>query len=198
LYKRSAVAIVGLAAVFVGVSWDSIAGPAPDSAGTEVYSACRRAAEIPSPPEPYDLSASRFDAELARVPEVALIPTGSHERLFRERGGNGEHPVLAMFDNRPDLRGLPVLRDDECHGLACVAAVARTLRPTLGETVQFLGTRAGSRLRRGDDMPRFAPAPRRRHAHLGPPGCRKNRGSSPDAALADVPVRKGRSPGDHD
>jgi hypothetical protein len=154
LYKRSAVAIVGLTALFVGVSWDSIAGPASDSSGTEVCSACRRAADIPSPPpEPYDLNASRFDAELARVPEVSLIPPGSHERLFRERGGNGEHPVLALFDSRPDFRGLPVLRDEDCHGLACVAAVARTLRPTLGETVQFLSTRAGSRLRRADDMP---------------------------------------------
>ena len=124
LYKRSAVAAFGLAALFVGASWDSIAGPASESGGC---TACRRAADFPSPPpEPYDLSASRFDAELVRVPEVSLIPPGSRERLFRDRRGS-DHPVLAMFDSRPDFRGLPVLRDDECHGLACVADVARTL-----------------------------------------------------------------------
>jgi len=152
LYKRSAVATVGLAALFVGLSWDSIAGPASESDATEV---CRSgSSHVPSPPpEPYDLSASRFDAELARVPEVGLLPTGSRERLFRTRGTGGDHPALAMFDSRSDLRGLPVLREEDCLGLACVSHVSKTLRPQLGATSEFLSTRAGSRLHRSGDSP---------------------------------------------
>src|SRR5207244_5948446 len=126
----SAVATVGLAALFVGVSWDSIAGPASESAVAEVCCACPGAANVPSPPpEPYDLSASRFDAELARVPEVGLLPPGSRARLFRQRGTGGDHPALAMLDSRQDLRGLPVLRDEDCHGFSFISTVARELRP---------------------------------------------------------------------
>jgi hypothetical protein len=153
LYKRSAVAALGLAALFVGVSWDSIAGTTSESVVREVCRACRPADLPASPPEPYDLTATHFDAELTRVPEVGLLPPGSHERLFRQRGAGGDHPALAMFDSRLDLRGLPVLRDEDCHGLACVSTVSKTLRPQLAETNQFLSTKAGSRLRRSGDTP---------------------------------------------
>src|SRR5688572_10784570 len=132
------------------MSWDSIAGPASES--TEVCHRC--SSHVPSPPpEPYDLSASRFDAELARVPEVGLLPSGSRERLFRTRGAGGDHPALAMFDSRMDLKGLPVLREEDCIGLACVSHVSKTLRPQLGATSEFLSTRAGSRLHRSGDTP---------------------------------------------
>jgi hypothetical protein len=152
LLKRSAVATLGLAALFVGASWDSIAGSVSESA--EVCCACRRAPEVPpSPPEPYDLSAGRFDAELARVPEVGLLPPGSRERLFRERRAGGDHPMLAMFDSRSDLRGLPVLRDEDCHGFTFISTVSHELRPQLQDTSQYLSTRSTSRLHRNEEMP---------------------------------------------
>jgi hypothetical protein len=49
---------------------------------------------------------------IAAAPEIGLLPQSDRTtRLFREPPDNGqEHPVLAYFDNRADLNGLPVLR----------------------------------------------------------------------------------------
>jgi hypothetical protein len=55
-----------------------------------------------------------FVAECARARELALRPAGTAVTPPEPRPTSG-HPILAVIDARPDLRGLPVRREDGCQ-----------------------------------------------------------------------------------
>jgi hypothetical protein len=56
------------------------------------------------------------------VPEVSLLPYDDSTKLFLTRSdATGDHPVLVEFATRKDLRGLPLIHDEDCQ-LSPVAA----------------------------------------------------------------------------
>lgn len=62
---------------------------------------------------PVQHSAERLLSQLAKSPEVALHRGAESTKLF---GDSSEpHPVLAEIDKRADLRGLPVIRGEQCQ-----------------------------------------------------------------------------------
>lgn len=66
----------------------------------------------PSPPAPLHTPAERA-ADLASVPEIGLFTfNAGRETLARPAGT--PHPALALFDSRPDLGRLPIVREDRC------------------------------------------------------------------------------------
>jgi hypothetical protein len=88
-------------------------------------------------------SEAEVAAELARAPEVWLRPPGDTARLFKDRASDGsDHPVLALFDRRLDLRGLPVRRAGECQ---LAPDAARALGRRSRELRSAFGTLAGIR-----------------------------------------------------
>jgi hypothetical protein len=53
---------------------------------------------------------------LARATEVSLLPYGDPNLLYTKREEvSSVHPVLVEFDRRVDLRGMPVIQEDECQ-----------------------------------------------------------------------------------
>lgn len=90
----------------------------------------------------YADSKQQIAALLTSAPEVGLVArTDGATRLFASRpSGGSAHPVLAHFDNRTDLQGLPVLRGEDCRQAERRAGnfgeSARTLRQACGTAAE--------------------------------------------------------------
>jgi hypothetical protein len=91
-----------------------------------------------------------WEAQLARAPEVSLQSTRDRANPFERQGD--AHPVFAVFDRRADLRGLPVLRGDDCQGPAVIGRAATDLRRALTAANHYIKS-AGRGAAGPDDLP---------------------------------------------
>jgi hypothetical protein len=81
----------------------------PAAAPAKAIAAGKRTDAKVRPPR----SAAEITAELAALPEIGLHTFGV-DRAHFGRAGVG-HPALALFDSRPDLGTLPLLRGEACE-----------------------------------------------------------------------------------
>jgi hypothetical protein len=100
--------ILAALSITSGVTIGQISGIADDAL-------VRQPPRIYSDPGHYPVkhSPDRMLGQLAKAPEVSLLRGAAGKPLFEKP--EDPHPVLAEFDKRSDLRGLPVIRGAECE-----------------------------------------------------------------------------------
>ena len=93
---------------------------------------------------PIALSPEKMLAQLAKATEVSLLQYGDQTPLYKVRSeSTGEHPVLVEIGSRPDLRRLPLIRDEDCQ-LSSIRAqhlsrVSKSLRSLFGGLSHQIG-----------------------------------------------------------
>jgi len=93
---------------------------------------------------PIVISPQRMLAQLSDAAEISLLQYGDTTSLYKVRSeSTGEHPVLVEIGNRPDLRRLPLIRDEECQ-LSAIRAqhlsrVSKSMRNLFGSMSHEIG-----------------------------------------------------------
>jgi hypothetical protein len=93
---------------------------------------------------PIALSPQKMLAQLANVTEISLLQYGDPSLLYKARSeSTGDHSVLVEIGNRPELRRLSLIRDEDCQ-LSPIRAqhlsrVSKSMRNLFGSVSHDIG-----------------------------------------------------------